>query len=84
MNATILNYPGFHRLPKAIRQMLVTSEDHFFTDAQPEIGDQNRRENSGAFWQPSCSNEAKGRSQLGHAEACTQFPEEEGFLKTSR
>jgi ABC-type phosphate transport system permease subunit len=30
MNETILNYPGFHILPKGIKQMLLVSEAHFF------------------------------------------------------
>jgi hypothetical protein len=30
MNTTILNYPGFQRLPKGVKQMLLVSESHFF------------------------------------------------------
>ncbi len=74
MNATILNYPGFHRLPKAIRQMLVTSEDHFFTDAQPEIGDQKQPDNAGTFCQPSCPNEGKGEASLAMQKLAGNFP----------
>jgi hypothetical protein len=36
MNTTILNYPGFHALPKGVKQMLLASESYFFEhDAPP-------------------------------------------------
>jgi hypothetical protein len=41
MNTTILNYPGFHTLPKGIKQMLVASEAHFFD--QPASHDKEQR-----------------------------------------
>jgi len=35
MNTTIINYPGFHDLPKGARQMLLVSEAHFFDQPAP-------------------------------------------------
>jgi hypothetical protein len=34
MNSIILSYPGFHALPKAVKQMLVASEHEFFSEAK--------------------------------------------------
>jgi len=32
---SIMTYPGFQTLPRAIKQMLVTSESGFFNEAKP-------------------------------------------------
>jgi len=52
MNTTILNYPGFHALPKGIKQMLLVSEAHFFDQPashhrEPEDAAQETRSNRG-------------------------------------
>ena len=40
MNTTILNYPGFQTLPKAVKQMLLLSEEHFFEQPAPHYVEQ--------------------------------------------
>jgi hypothetical protein len=40
MNTTILNYPGFHTLPKGVKQMLLLSEAHFFEQPAPHYVEQ--------------------------------------------
>jgi hypothetical protein len=40
MNTTIMNYPGFHTLPKGIKQLLLVSETHFFNEAAPQCMEQ--------------------------------------------
>lgn len=35
MKSIISTYPGFQNLPRAIKQLLVTSESDFFTNAKP-------------------------------------------------
>jgi len=35
MESIILTYPGFHALPKAIKQMLLASENEFLGEAKP-------------------------------------------------
>jgi hypothetical protein len=37
MKTIVLTYPGFHSLPKGLRQMLVVSESIFFSEAKPVI-----------------------------------------------
>ena len=54
--------------------MLVTSEDHFFSDAQPGIGDQKQPDNSGAVWQPSYPNEGKGEASLAMQKLAGNLP----------
>lgn len=35
MVSIVSSYPGFHALPRGIKQMLLTSERHFFLEAKP-------------------------------------------------
>ena len=41
MNTTIMNYPGFQTLPKAVKQMLLVSEAHFFEQPAAHHQEQN-------------------------------------------
>jgi hypothetical protein len=35
MKSIMLTYPGFQTLPRGVKQMLVASENDFFSDARP-------------------------------------------------
>ena len=35
MKSVTTTYPGFHALPKGVKQMLLVSESHFFDEARP-------------------------------------------------
>jgi hypothetical protein len=37
MRSIMLTYPGFQSLPRGLKQMLVTSESRFFSDARPSM-----------------------------------------------
>jgi hypothetical protein len=37
MKTIVTTYPGFHSLPRGIKQMLVISESLFFAEARPAI-----------------------------------------------
>jgi hypothetical protein len=34
MRSIVFTYPGFRSLPKGLKQLLVTSENHFFVEAK--------------------------------------------------
>jgi hypothetical protein len=40
MKSIVTTYPGFHALPRGLKQMLVTSESLFFDEARPELPQQ--------------------------------------------
>jgi len=37
MISIVSSYPGFHTLPRGVKQMLITSESNFFEEARPEL-----------------------------------------------
>jgi len=41
MKSIMFTYPGFQSLPRGIKQMLVTSETHFFGEAGPSAANTN-------------------------------------------
>lgn len=48
MKSIMFTYPGFQSLPRGIKQLLVTSETHFFGEAGPNVANTNnsRQENA--------------------------------------
>jgi hypothetical protein len=40
MNTSVINYPGFQTLPKAVKKMLLVSEAHFFEQPAPHPQEQ--------------------------------------------